>query len=227
MPAARTWSNAARARAAPCCRPSRSSSRSCSDCTPRLIRFTPASRKPRMRASETVSGLVSRVTSASGASRKASLAGIHQARDLPGLEQRRRAAAEEDRVGRAPIAGSEDLRLESPDVRRLEIGVEQPPVEVAVVADVAAERDVEVEADGGRTEVRPCVCSGFRIPLSGIRTGHDPALPPVHFRSARSRGSRTWARTGPLLLAGSLPGRLSVFQSASNSSAPELDGAWR
>ena len=71
---------------------------------------------------------------------------VDQLANLVGLEQRRRPAAEEDRVRRAAVARATDLRLERRDVSRLQPGVEQTSIEVAVVADVTAERDVEVEA---------------------------------------------------------------------------------
>jgi hypothetical protein len=66
-------------------------------------------------------------------------------RDLPGLEQRRRPAAEIDRVGRA-LTRSRDLGEQRLDIARLEIGVEQPAVEVTVIANRGAERDVDVKA---------------------------------------------------------------------------------
>ena len=60
---------------------------------------------PRAVAASTVSGFASSVTSASAATSNAVAAGVDDARDLGGFEQRRRAAAEVDRVGRQHLAG--------------------------------------------------------------------------------------------------------------------------
>jgi hypothetical protein len=73
-------------------------------------------------------------------------AGGDEPRDLGRLEQRRRPAPEEDRVGCATLRGS-DLALEGRDVAIFQPGFEQPTVEIAVVADGAAERNVEVQPE--------------------------------------------------------------------------------
>src|SRR6185436_97121 len=67
----------------------------------------------------------------------------HETRDLRRLEQRRGPAAEEDRVSRAAL-GRSNLALERRHVPILQPGLEEPAVEVAVVADGAAERYVQV-----------------------------------------------------------------------------------
>jgi len=73
--------------------------------------------------------------------------------DLVRLEQRRRAAAKEDGVGRRLVPGASDLGRERVDVLPLHVRVEQPAVEVAVVADVAAKGDVEVKAEHGQLQI--------------------------------------------------------------------------
>jgi len=94
-----------------------------------------------MRSADTVSGRDRERRAARG----------DQAANLLGLQQRRCAAAEEDRVGVCSIAGTADLCLERIDITALEIALEESAVEVAVVADVAAERDVQVKAQRRRT----------------------------------------------------------------------------
>ena len=84
-------------------------------------------------------------------------------RDLGRFEQRRRAAAE-DRSCRRPLAGPANRpalrgpraisRTQRVDIARLCGRVEQPAVEVAVVADGRTERDVEVEAQRHRQSSR-------------------------------------------------------------------------
>ena len=72
-----------------------------------------------------------------------------------GLEERRRAAAEVDRVGRITVlpSGSSspahplNFREQRAHVALLERRVEQTSIEVAVVADGGTERDVDVEAE--------------------------------------------------------------------------------
>src|SRR5687768_9076084 len=73
-------------------------------------------------------------------------AGAKEAADLLGVEERRGPAAEKDRVGRLSLARCLHLARQRADVPVLQRGIEQPAVEVAVVADRAAERNVEVEA---------------------------------------------------------------------------------
>jgi hypothetical protein len=66
-----------------------------------------------------------------------------------GREQRRRAAAEENRVGGGPLAAfprSTNLGDERVDVPTLQGRIEQTAIEIAVVADRRAERDVDVQA---------------------------------------------------------------------------------
>jgi phage/plasmid primase-like uncharacterized protein len=67
--------------------------------------------------------------------------------DLVGLEQRRRASAEVDRVGRRSVSVRRDLAEQRSDVALLQRGVKESAIEVAVVADRRAERDVDVEAE--------------------------------------------------------------------------------
>src|SRR5262249_21387397 len=91
--------------------------------------------------------------------------------DLCRIEQRRRSAAEVDRVdGVAGVAGAKapaygsvgrvfrpgDFPDERLDVARLQRLVVQPAIEIAVVADRRTERDVDVDTEGGgrRTEGR-------------------------------------------------------------------------
>ena len=105
-------------------------------------------------------------------------------RDFRGLQQRRRSAAEIDGVGRSRLSRRQDfhrascpcdLAHERVDIAGLECFIEQTAIEIAVVADGGAERDVDVET----------------------QHFYDPALPPGHFRSAlpsRTDGSRSWAR---------------------------------
>src|SRR5205823_2016990 len=78
------------------------------------------------------------------------------ASDFVGLEQRRRAAAEVDRVGAAFLirgaglyACLPNLRDQRIDVPLLQRGVEQPAVEIAVVADGRTERNVNVQPEHG------------------------------------------------------------------------------
>ena len=71
-----------------------------------------------------------------------------QEADLVGIQERRGAATEEDGVGGAPArAGAANLRFECLDIAPLQRRLEETAVEVAVVADGAAERDVEVEPE--------------------------------------------------------------------------------
>ena len=147
-PAARASATASRARSAECSRPSRCSSASRNDWTPKLMRLTPAARNRSSRSRSTrlriglerdfgVRGDVERLA-----------AGLDQRADFLRFEQRRRAAAEEDRVGRLARAPAARISCSSAATYRvLQPGVEQAAVEVAVVADGGAERDVEVEAE--------------------------------------------------------------------------------
>src|SRR4051812_28198187 len=96
-------------------------------------------------------------------------------------------------------------------------------------------RTSEVELTGNVELELVARCSS--LPLVAHRSSSVacqlPALPPVHFRSDRASGgrsrcwSRIWARTGPPLREGSLPGFFSVFQRASSSFGPEFGSAWR
>ena len=72
-------------------------------------------------------------------------AGVDDARDLAGLQKRRRPAAEVNRVGCFPLALSRDLTHERVDVARFQRRVKETTIEVAVIANGRAERDVEVE----------------------------------------------------------------------------------
>src|SRR5262245_30433776 len=96
---------------------------------------------------------------------KAASARFDNRADLVRLEQRRRAATEENRIGGVAIGPAADLLVQRGDVLGLQFGVKESPIEVAVVADGRAERNVDVEAQSGH--VRPC---------------YDPARPPDHFR---------------------------------------------
>ena len=146
-PAARASANAAPARSAECSRPSRFNSASRNDWTPKLTRLTPAARNPSILWTFEVSGLVSRVTSASRRYPEGVAAGLDQPANFRRLEERRRAAPEIDGIhGLAAPAGA-NLALERRDVAILEAALEQPAVEIAVVADGRAERDVEVESE--------------------------------------------------------------------------------
>ncbi len=70
--------------------------------------------------------------------------------DVGRIKQRRRAAAEVDRVGRPSCPPRAlDLLQQCVDVARLLRRVEQPAVEVAVVTDGRTERDVDVKAKHG------------------------------------------------------------------------------
>ena len=98
-PAARASAKAARARSALCRRDSRRSSSSRNDWTPKLSRLTPAAperREPRFGHRFRV-GLQRHFGVGGDVERRATRG--DDARDLVGLEQRRRAAAEIDRVG--------------------------------------------------------------------------------------------------------------------------------
>ena len=87
----------------------------------------------------------------------------------------------------SPSRPAVNLLLKRGDVLRLQIGVEETPIEVAVVTDGRTERDMDVEAQG---HVGQC---------------YDPALPPDHFRSVFScLGVLICARTWPCERAGSL-----------------------
>jgi hypothetical protein len=65
--------------------------------------------------------------------------------NLVGLEERRRSAAEEDRVGRRTVGLVSNVLLERIDILALQIRIEETAVEVAVVADGRAEGDVEIK----------------------------------------------------------------------------------
>ena len=145
-PAARASSTAARARSAEWIRPSRRSSDSRNDCTPKLMRLTPASRKPAMRAAVEVSGLVSSVISASRATSKVSRHAV-TSRAISAGSSSDGVPPPKKIVSAAPPARRSDLALERRDVPVLQPGLEQPAVEVAVVADGTAERDVQVEPE--------------------------------------------------------------------------------
>jgi hypothetical protein len=78
--------------------------------------------------------------------RKAFAARAHEPSNLLARQQRRGAAAKIDRIGRRlRFRGAPDLRLEGRHVPGLERGVEQTSIEVAVVADGGAERDMEIK----------------------------------------------------------------------------------
>ncbi len=172
------------------------------DWTPKLRRLTPASRKPvqpgrrrRFRVGlerdlgvrRDVEGLA---------------AGRDESADLVRLEQRRRAAAEEDRVDALrPGRRCRISPLQRVDVAVLQAGSNRPAVEVAVVADRGAERDVEVEAEhlsirAGFAEPRcpsPSIAGTSWLDACGAPSDYDPALPPdqpsSRFRPAvRDRG---------------------------------------
>ena len=132
-------------------------------------------------------------------------------------------------------SGATDLFLNRRDVLGLERVIEEPAIEGAVVADCSAERDVDVEAEGHESE--------FRIQNSECRQGlnsastilhyWEPALPPLHFKSAfpspRSP-ARSCARACPPERAGSDGLRdalLRIFQSVISSSTPPLGGSSR
>ena len=99
---ARASRTAPRARGRPNeCRPSRFSSSSRNDCTPKLSRLTPASRNPAIRSGVDVSGLVFERDFGVRRRRRTRRGTRAMMRAIScGLEERRRAAAEEDRVGR-------------------------------------------------------------------------------------------------------------------------------
>ena len=103
--------------------------------------------KPSIRSADDVSGLVSRVISASAPARSVA-ARSDQAGDLVGIQERRCAAAEEDGVGRrARARWSGGSPLQRLDVARLQRRLEEAAVEIAVIADGAAERDVKIEPE--------------------------------------------------------------------------------
>ena len=108
-----------------------------SDCTPRLTRLTPASRKPRIRSTVTVSGFVSSVTSASAAtsndSRHAAIsAAISSGSSSDGVPPPKKIVS-----AALPSPARRISASSARDVPRLQLGVEQTAIEVAVVADEA------------------------------------------------------------------------------------------
>ncbi len=162
--------------------PAARSSSSSNDCTPKLMRLTPASRNAASRSGVAVSGLVSSVISASGAiairvaTRLDRAARSRAARAATACRRRRRSC----RAGRDRRRLRADLALERGDVSRLQLGVEQTAIEVAVAADGRAERNVEIETEHVRArpasvDPRPISCR--------------PALPPGHFSPLAARGS--------------------------------------
>jgi hypothetical protein len=94
---------------------------------------------------------------------KGVLARADDAPDLFRFEERRRAPAEIDRVGRGPgprrprphVSDFGDQRL---DITRLDLRIEEAAIEIAVVADCRAERDVDVQTEHFRFQA-----SDFRL----------------------------------------------------------------
>ena len=150
-PAARASRTAIAARAAEWIRPSRRSSPSSNDCTPKLMRLTPAARN----AGEPLGRRRFRIGLERDLGvrrqRERVAARADEPRDFVGIEQRRRAAAEKDRVGRGAPCGSPrsaESRARAPSTyRALQSRIEQTAIEIAVAADRRAERDVEIEAE--------------------------------------------------------------------------------
>ena len=81
-----------------------------------------------------------------GRHREGVTAGLDDRLHLARLEQRRRAAAEEDGVGVSPIRLTPDFLQQCGDVLVLQVPIEETAIEVAVVTDRRAERNVDVEA---------------------------------------------------------------------------------
>jgi hypothetical protein len=69
------------------------------------------------------------------------------------VEERRRPAAEEDGVGFRAIAGRANLLYERIHVLALQLLVEQATVEIAVIADVGAKGDMQVQAQHDNNEL--------------------------------------------------------------------------
>ena len=92
-------------------------------------------------AGVTVSGFASTVTSSASGS------ALEQPLELAGSRERRRAAAEEDRldVGREDVPLELELREQRVDVRRVLVAPPDDGDEVAVAAAVRAERQVDVQ----------------------------------------------------------------------------------
>ncbi len=100
-PASRAQASACVAPAAVWVRPNRCSCASSALCTPKLMRVTPACRKPTSVSGVTTSGLASSVISAPGRG----VSSLYQGADLLRRKQRRCAAAEIQRVGATTIFG--------------------------------------------------------------------------------------------------------------------------
>jgi hypothetical protein len=87
------------------------------------------------------------VTSASAGEIERIAARLDDGANLFRLEHRRRAAAEENGVGRDAAGAQSDLAAHRLDVAVLQLGLKETTIEVAVVADGGAERDVDVESE--------------------------------------------------------------------------------
>ena len=141
------------------------------------------------------------------------LADRDQTRDFFGSKQRRRAASEVDRVDRGAVTSPVDLGLERIDIAPLQPRLDQAAVEVAVVADRFAERNVEIQ---------PELVVIWHRSLTAPTLQEDRfqllAFPPDQPRS--SWPSFNWARARTDVRRGSVRRRGCDFQRRNRSSSP-------
>ena len=129
----------------------RASRVSSSDCTPSETRFTPSAVKAAAFAAVSVPGFASSEISAPGSTANVARTAARSRTELLAVEEARGAAAEEDRADAPPgLGGGGDLALEGREVGLERAGGERPRDEIAVVTLRDAERDVEVDPEGGR-----------------------------------------------------------------------------
>ena len=152
---------------------------------PRLSRVTPRSRMAASLGSVSVPGSHSNVISSADVHGVDGGQPLHQAAQLPHRQERRRAAAEVDEVERPPVdrrIGVVELPLARHHVEiffdflRVLVGVD---AEIAEVAALPAERDVQVQAERHR-----------RRPASSAPAAHR-ARPR---RRSRRRTADSWRR---------------------------------